>query len=115
MCLPARQGGDGPRAVPRQIDHGQELVDAQPLVEPWHAGSFESVRHIVGDVPVWEQQGVLKHQAKLPSVCRHRGEVVSVPEDPSGVGLQQPRDDAQQRRLASTARPKKRNHLARND
>ena len=74
-------------------------------------GPSRSARHpqpepdVGGHVEMGEQLLVLEHQPDPAAVGRDRREVAAVPRDATAVGLMQPGDDAQQRRLARATGP----------
>ena len=61
---------------------------------------------------MWEERVILEDEADAAAMRRNACEILPVEHDPSFVGHLEPRDDAQQRRLARAARSQHRDGLA---
>ena len=110
LRLPARQSRDVPRAVARQTDELQHLLDTGPPLAARQTG--QAVGDVAGDVAEGEELAVLEHEAEAAPVDRHAHHVPPVPHDRPARQVLQPGDGAQQRGLPAPRGPQKGDCLA---
>ena len=89
---------------PRQPNDFQEIVDFVFDLGLRLLADLQAEGHVVADRQMFERRVVLEDEADAAPLRRHTGDVFPVDGDRSGVGLIQPRDRAQERRLTRSAR-----------
>jgi hypothetical protein len=86
-----------------------DLAFRRPLAsrpDPKTEGDVLEYRHVP------EQGVMLKHESDLPFPYVAVGRILAVKQDRARIGCLQPRDDAQQGRLAAAGRPQERHQFA---
>jgi hypothetical protein len=96
-----------------QPDQVQQLTGPLAPVARAHLAHPEPEGHVVQRAHVREQAVALEHHAHVPLGGRHRGDVLAVDQDRSGIRDLKAGHDAQGRGLAAAGRAEQRDQLAR--
>jgi hypothetical protein len=90
-----------PILEPAKLDQLERLGDAVPDLAALHAGDLQAIGDIVGDAHVRENGIALEHHVHRPLVRRNARHVLPVDHYLAFGRQLEPRDHAQQRRLAA--------------
>ncbi len=116
LPLPARELMRIAFRKPVELNEIEQLVDPianRRFAHPLRARTdTEAKRDVLEDRHVAEERVVLEHEADLPFTRMRVRRIFAVEADRAGIRYLQPRDDAQQRRLARTGGPEKCDELA---
>ena len=115
LRLSARERRHVPPLRAREADELQRLRDARVALGTGKAAHPGPEPDVARHVTVWEQRGVLEHEADAPAVGRHLCDVDAVEEDAARRRLLQAGDHPQHGGLAGAARAEQREPLARRD
>ena len=112
LPLPTGQLIDVARAKPGELDRLQRLFDTRRTLRTGDAAQLQGKADVVRDIHVRKQGIALKHHAHFTLVRWRQNDLVFAKPDAAGVRAVEPGDRHQQRGLARTRRPKKREKLA---
>ena len=116
LALAARQLRGQPVGEPVELDHPQEahhLLADHRLRGPGLAGAdAQAEGHVLEDAQVPEEGVVLEDEADAAVLRLAARRVLALEEDLAAVRALEPRDDAQEARLAGPRRPEERHELA---
>ncbi|MBS1167891.1 MAG: hypothetical protein H6R00_3916 [Proteobacteria bacterium] len=101
MTLTARQLGDGSVGIARQMNEGEQFLDATGLLFLGKTANPERVSDIAANGQMRKQRQRLEHHAEVSLVGRLVGDVLTVDRDGAGGGQIEAGDHAEQRRLAT--------------
>ena len=112
LLLTARELARHPRAVPRQVDHGQHLLDAARDRGLPHSLDRQAEPDVLGNRQMREERRRLEDEADVSGARRQERHVLVVKPDAAAGRLHEPRDHPQGRRLAAAGRAEERDELA---
>ena len=95
-----------------ELDEAQQLVHLRRDLGARALAHLQTEGDVVADGHVLEGRVVLEDEADVALLRPHPGRVDAVDHDRARVGLLQPGDDPEQRRLARAARPEQRGQRA---
>jgi hypothetical protein len=113
--VPAGELGRQPVGELGQVDQRQQLVDLGGYLPLGTLLDLETEADVVGHAHVPERRVVLEHEPDVPLLGRQPGRVVALDLDGALIRQLEPRDDPQQRRLATAAGAEQRGQLTGRD